>query len=123
MVQDYQELQVWQKSMDLVVSIYEVTRVFPRDELYGLTSQIRRAVVSVPSNIAEGQGRGSSREFAHFLSVSRGSLKELETQTMVARRLGYIEADREAMLLAEIRSVGRLLTSLWKSVRRQGGIA
>lgn len=78
--------------------------------------------MSVPSNIAEGQGRGSSREFAHFLGIARGSLKELETQIIVAQRLGYLDNDRGSSLLGEIQSVGRLLTALWKSVKGQGGL-
>lgn len=83
----YKDLIAWRKGMDLVTEIYRVTRAFPRDEMYGLTSQLRRAAVSVPSNIAEGQARFSRKEFHHFLSQSRGSLAEVETQLAIAQNL------------------------------------
>jgi len=86
MAQSYKELIAWRKAMDLVVEVYRVTRSFPGDELYGLTSQLRRAAVSVPSNIAEGQARYSRREFCHFLTIARGSLAEIETQVRIAAR-------------------------------------
>jgi four helix bundle protein len=86
-VQSFRDLIVWRKSLDLVVRIYRLTRNFPREELYGLTSQIRRAAVSVPSNVAEGQGRLSSGEFRQFLGIARGSNFELQTQLEVARAL------------------------------------
>ncbi len=86
-VKNYRELVVWQKAMTFVELVYRATRQFPREELYGLTNQLRRAAVSVPSNIAEGQGRFSTREFLSFLSIARGSLREAETQLMIAQRL------------------------------------
>jgi four helix bundle protein len=86
--ESYRDLIAWQKAMDLVTAIYRVTGSFPREELYGLTSQLRRAAVSVPSNIAEGQARFSRKEFHHFLSQARGSLVEIETQLMIAENLG-----------------------------------
>jgi four helix bundle protein len=89
-VKSYRDLLAWKRAMDLVVPLYELTRVFPREELYGLTGQVRRAVVSVPSNIAEGQGRGQGNEFTHHLRIARGSLQEVETQLIVASRLGYV---------------------------------
>lgn len=91
MVRNYKELLVWQRAMDLVELIYTITRSWPKEEQYGLTSQIRRAVVSVPSNIAEGQGRFSTREFLHHISIANGSLLEVETQVLVAQRLGYLQ--------------------------------
>ena len=89
MSQSFRDLQVWQRAMQLTTTVYKLTRDFPREEIYGLTSQIRRAAVSVPSNIAEGQGRLSSREFIQFLSIARGSICELQTQLEIARLLGF----------------------------------
>src|SRR3989442_2311607 len=89
-VKNYRELIVWQKAMDLVEEVYKSSRDFPREEIYALTSQIRRAAVSIPSNIAEGQGRKSRSEFLHHLSIANGSLREVETQTLTAHRLRYI---------------------------------
>jgi four helix bundle protein len=83
-VQSYRELIVWQKAMKLVQSIYSLTKDFPKEEVYALTSQIRRAAVSIPSNIAEGQGRDSTKEFLHHLSIAYGSLMEVETQILIA---------------------------------------
>ncbi|MEO6167669.1 MAG: four helix bundle protein [Chitinophagales bacterium] len=84
----YQELIVWQKAMDYVISVYEATRKFPAEEKFGLVSQINRAVVSIPSNIAEGAGRDSKKEFAHFLSIAKGSSYEVETQLMLSKKNG-----------------------------------
>ena len=89
-VQSYRELIVWQKAIDLVVAIYRITQSFPREEAFGLTSQLRRAAVSIPSNIAEGQGRRSAKEFQRFLDIARGSLQEVETQLLIANRLHYL---------------------------------
>ncbi len=86
----YRDLIAWKNAMELVVDIYHATRAFPRDELYGLTNQLRRAVISVPSNIAEGQACFSPKEFHHFLSHARGSLVEIETQLIIAQTLGYL---------------------------------
>jgi four helix bundle protein len=98
--------------MDLVELVYAATRSWPREEVYGLTSQIRRAVVSVPSNIAEGQGRSSPKELLHHLSIAHGSLREMETQALVAQRLGYIPGDTAEQLLAHAAEVGRLINGL-----------
>ena len=91
-VRSFRDLVVWQKALDLAIRIYGMTRSFPREEIYGLTSQIRRAAISVPSNIAEGQGRLTSGEFRQFLGIARGSNFELQTQLEVARALGMGEA-------------------------------
>src|SRR6476619_4506190 len=91
----YQELIVWQRAMDLVTRVYEATETFPQKELFGLTNQIRRAAVSVPSNIAEGQGRNTTADYLRFLSIARGSLQELETQILIASRLRYMETTDE----------------------------
>ncbi|SRR5579884_2092006 len=109
---DYKELRVWQQSMEFVVRVYTITQEFPKDELYGLVSQMRRAAVSVASNIAEGKGRTSSKELAHFLSNARGSLREVETQTMISARLAYITKGVEKELLSNIDDIGRMLHGL-----------
>jgi len=90
LVRDYQDLEVWQMAMDLCEKVYRLTSRFPRQETYGLTSQMQRAAVSIPSNIAEGRMRGTTREYAHFISVARGSLAELRTQLILASRLDYV---------------------------------
>jgi four helix bundle protein len=113
---NYQDLIVWQKAMDLVEAVYQMTRFFPREEIYALTSQIRRAVVSIPSNIAEGQGRTSKKEFCNFLSIAHGSVREVETQVMIAQRLQYISKEQALKILEPAAEVGRLLQGLMKSV-------
>jgi len=90
---NYQDLVAWQRAMDLVEVVYELAKRFPKDELYGLTSQVRRAVVSVPSNIAEVEGRNSPNDFARFLAIAHGSLREVETQLFIAVRLDYLAND------------------------------
>ena len=115
-VKNYSELIVWQKAIDLVVEIYEASKCFPRDEVYGLISQLKRAVVSVPSNIAEGQGRRTSNEFIHFLYIANGSLREVETQVVIAQRLGLVAEDRKRDLLSQSAEVGRILYGLIKSL-------
>ena len=118
-VKSYRELIAWQKAMDLVVQVYEMTRTFPREEIYGLTSQLRRAAVSIPSNIAEGQGRRSSKEFVRFLGIAYGSLQETETQIILATRLGYLEAVQEAQVLEQCAEVGKLINGLTNALRRK----
>ena len=113
----HHDLHVWQASMDLVQDVYKVTASFPKDEMYALTSQMRRSAVSVPSNIAEGAARNGSKEFFHFLSISRGSLSELETQIQIALRLGYME---KSNLLEKVDKVFGLLGGLMKSIRNRG---
>ena len=112
----YQDLIAWQKAMDLVEEIYKTTRGFPKDELYGLTSQLRRATVSVPSNIAEGQGRLTPGEFKQFLGHARGSLLETETQVALAGRLHYITPEDMSRLLRLSAEVGRILNGLIGSI-------
>jgi len=99
-VQSYKDLIVWQKALDLVEIIYQVTNAFPKEELYGLTNHLRRAAVSIPSNIAEGHGRSSAQEFHRFLSIAKGSLAEVETQLLIAQRLGYLSNDQLAQILS-----------------------
>ena len=109
----YRDYIVWQKSIDLSVEIYKLVKLLPKTETYALSDQMRRAVVSIPSNIAEGQGRNSAREFVHFLGIARGSQKELETQIYICKRLEYFteeEASSTALNLCE--EVGKMLNSL-----------
>ena len=91
-IKSYRELKVWQKAMDFAEHVYRVQRDFPASERYGLCDQLRRAVVSIPSNIAEGRGRGSAKDFSHFLTLARGSLNEVSTQLELAARLGYLDS-------------------------------
>jgi four helix bundle protein len=115
-VQSYRDLVVWKKSMALVLNVYRCTQAFPKIETYGLTSQLRRAVVSVPSNIAEGQARLSTGEFKQFLGNARGSLTEVETQILIARGLGYLDPTQSDCLLGDAAEVGRILNGLLVSL-------
>lgn len=114
----YKELLVWQKSMNLVTNVYNCIKVFPKEEIYGLAGQLRRAVVSVPSNIAEGQGRDSTKEFVHHLSIAYGSLMEVETQLQIAANLNYLNQAEVDKLLEQAAEVGRLLNGLSRSLRK-----
>ncbi len=116
-IKSYRDLTAWQKAMDLVVEVYHETRGLPKEEVYGLTAQIRRSAVSIPSNIAEGQGTHSDRPFARHLSIAHGSLCELETQLMLAGRLGYVKKARLEALLAGASEVGRLILGLDKVLK------
>ncbi|MCK9263310.1 MAG: four helix bundle protein [Deltaproteobacteria bacterium] len=116
-VRNYRELIVWQKAMDLVELVYQATKQFPKEELYGLTSQIRRSAVSIPSNIAEGQARKSTAEFLNFLSIANGSRAEMETQILLAQRLNYAANDTAQKILALSEEVNRLLNGLMNSLR------
>ena len=108
----HQKLEAWAKGIELVIAIYKNSEHFPKEERYGLTSQIRRAAVSIPANIAEGAGRHSRKEFAHFLSNSQGSASELETELIIANRLGYLDEASFALLIHELDRIGRLITGL-----------
>lgn len=113
----YRRLVAWQKGMDLVEAVYQVTRGWPREEQYGLTSQVRKAAISIPSNIAEGQARTGPREFAHHLSIAHHSLCELETQILIAQRLGYADAMTSEWLLAQVAETRRPTIGLLRSLR------
>jgi four helix bundle protein len=113
---NYRDLIVWQKGIALVVEVYKFTRSFPKEELYCLTSQMRRAAISIPSNIAEGQGRRTKKEFANFLSIAHGSLREIETQLMIAQQLGYLSATCLESTLSRCGEIGRLLNGLSNSL-------
>ncbi len=114
----FRELLVWQRAMQFARDVYETTQGFPRKEIFGLTSQLRRAAVSVPSNIAEGHGRLSDKAFAVFLGQARGSLYELETQLELAKSLGYLPESQLQKLLAESSEIGRMLNGLLKTLRQ-----
>jgi len=118
-VMSYHKLTVWQKAIDLVVECYSLTATFPRSELYGLSSQLQRAVVSIPSNIAEGAGRGFTREYIRHVGIARGSLFEAETQIIIAQRLGYATVEQIRPLLELVAEVGRMIHGLIASLERK----
>ncbi len=118
-VKDYRDLIVWQKAMDLVETIYRTTAAFPREEIYGLTSQIRRAAISIPSNIAEGNGRNTTRDYVHFLGMAYGSVKEVETQVLIAERLRYINSSDSNRLVQMTTEIARLISGLANSLKRR----
>jgi four helix bundle protein len=109
------KLEAWKLAMGLVRNVYTLTQTFPKEEMFGLTSQLRRAAVSIPSNIAEGAARAGEKEFAQFLNIARGSLSELETQLLISADLGYIENNNP--IFNTVDRVSRLITGLRKSVR------
>lgn len=117
MATSYRDLRVWQHAMRLVTEVYRQTRQFPADERFGLTSQMRRAAVSIPSNIAEGKGRSSDRDRSLFFCHARGSLLELETQIMISRKLDYMSSTQEAQLLGIASELGRMLNALIQSLK------
>lgn len=115
----HKKLEVWQESVDLATQIYQITEPFPKSEIYGLTSQMRRAVVSVPSNIAEGAARFYSKEFVQFLSIAGGSLSELDTQVEIAANLGYLTPQQKEMVDERIDSISMKLAGLINKLRKQ----
>jgi four helix bundle protein len=119
MAQHYKDLIAWQKAMDLVTSIYDATGAFPKREMYSLADQMRRAAVSIPSNIAEGQAHYSNREFLHFLRHARGSLAELETQVLIALRREYLNQEQVDHLLERADELSRILSGLINSLRQR----
>ncbi|MGE3623129.1 MAG: four helix bundle protein [Bdellovibrionales bacterium] len=118
-VNSYRDLEVWQKSVDMVARIYEATKLFPREELYTLTSQIRRAAISIPSNIAEGRGKRSTRDFMRYISIACGSLAELETQLVIAGKLGYLPAHQLDPLFDELARIGRMLNGMLAGLEKR----
>lgn len=117
-VKNYQELIAWQKAMDLVEDVYKASKSFPREEIYALTSQIRRVAVSIPSNIAEGQGRRTTADFLRHLSIAYGSLREVETQILIAIRLRYLTQSNTKDVMKLSGEVRRLLNGLMNSLTR-----
>jgi four helix bundle protein len=116
MISSCKDLVVWQKSMTLVKAVYLATQSFPDTERYGLTAQIRRSAISIPSNIAEGQARDSSAEFHRFLSIAYGSLAELETQMLIAESLGYIDKAGTQAILAPVSEIGKMMNVLMEKI-------
>jgi four helix bundle protein len=116
-IRSHRDLIVWQKAMDLVISVYRFTEDFPKAEVYGLTSQIRRCAASIPANIAEGQGRRLGGEFLQFLGNARGSLLELDTHLEIAVRLGMLSGDIHSSLMQQLIEVRKLLNGLMRSIR------
>ena len=115
----YKDLNTWQKAMDLTTEVYRLTKKLPKDELYGLTNQLRRAAVSIPSNIAEGNARFSTKEYLHFLSITRGSVAEVETQLLLCVRLKYLAQEDIEAALSLLNETGRMLNSMIKKLREK----
>jgi four helix bundle protein len=116
---NFKELKFWQKSIDLSVLIYQITASFPSDERFGLVSQLRRASVSISSNIAEGASRESTKEFLYFLSISNGSAFEIETQLTIANRLKFIDDDKLVMLLNNVTEIQKMIYSFSKIIKEK----
>ncbi|WP_461246796.1 four helix bundle protein [Treponema sp. R6D11] len=116
-IQNYQELIVWQKSMEIAELVYQTTKKLPKDELYSLTNQMRRAAVSIPSNIAEGQARHSTKEFIHFLRIAQGSKAELETQLLLCLKIGYLTDSDTEGIMNLLQEIGKMLTALISKLR------
>ncbi len=118
-VRTHRDLDVWKKSIDLVTLIYKYTAEYPKDEVYGLTSQIRRCAVSIPSNIAEGSARTTRKDFSHFLAIALGSVAELETQLIISRNLNYLSEAVLDELISELISIRRMTLGLRKSINKE----
>lgn len=116
-IKSYKDLQVWNKAMDLTTMVYDALKTFPPKEEYGLSSQMRRSSVSIPSNIAEGYGRNSTLDYCRFLQIALGSAYELETQVELARRLDYVDNDTANKLATQLTEVGRMLNSLINKIK------
>jgi four helix bundle protein len=115
-IRTHKDLKIWQRSVALVTRVYAITEKFPKSEMWGLTNQIRRASVSVPSNIAEGSGRRSDKELVQFLHIASGSLAELETQFIIAKNLGFITNNEYSEVEQEIQEIIRMISAMSKSI-------
>lgn len=115
----HKDLEVWQQSMRMVTSVYELTKEFPKEEMYGLTNQIRRAAVSVPSNIAEGAARHSRKEFIQFLYIALGSTMEVDTQIIISKNLGYLDNEKRLKLCNRINDIGKMINGLIKYLKER----
>lgn len=115
---NFKELKVWQKSKDLVRDVYVLTYAFPKDELYGLTSQARRSAISISTNIAEGAGRGSDKDFSHFLDIARGSVYELETLMILANDLEFLMNEKLTEILSHTSEIARMLNSFQNKLKK-----
>ncbi len=116
MIKDFKDLIVWQKSMDLVVEVYHLVKKLPKEELFVLSDQMRRAAISIPSNIAEGQGRNSSKEFVQFLAIAKGSKTELETQLLLCVKIKYLNSSDIETAINLINEIGKMLNVLQKTI-------
>jgi four helix bundle protein len=116
-IKSFRDLNIWQKGIDLVKDIYKETQHFPKEEVYGLTNQLQRAAISIPSNIAEGHIRQHRAEFRQFLSVALSSLAELETQLIISRELNYMSAEKSQGLIGQVDSIGKMVRSLIKKLK------
>ncbi len=112
LVNSHRDLIVWQKAMDLAIGVYQLSKFFPKSEIYGMTSQLTRAVASVPANIAEGNARGTGKDYSHFLAIAKGSLMETETFLMLAIRLDYIKSEDTVAVFGLITEISKMLTSM-----------
>ena len=115
----HEKLDVWRKAIEFVLAVYKATESFPKEEKFGLTSQVRRAVVSIPANLAEGAARSSRKEFAHFISNAQGSASEAETELLIAHRLGYLSEKQYALLQAAHDDLGKMLNGLARHVQQR----
>ncbi len=113
----YKDLLVWQKSIQLVTEVYRLSKTLPKEEVYGLVSQMQRAAVSIPSNIAEGHDRNSDKEFSQFLCIARGSLAELETQLIIAKNLDYINQEQMTYISNNCYEIGKMINGLLKRIK------
>ena len=113
----YKDLEVWKKALTLVKEIYKITKLFPKEELFSLTSQLRRATISIPANIAEGAGRGSDKDFSRFLRIALGSLFEVETYIILSRELNYLNENNYENLLKAVDEIGRMINGLIRSFK------
>jgi len=118
-VLSHKDLEVWQRSMNLVADVYLLTKTFPKEELYGLVSQMRRAAVSIPSNIAEGRAKRSTRDYIRFVNIAYGSAAELETQMLIAKRLEFAVSERSDAILSELSEIGKMLNGLLLSLEKK----
>ena len=117
-IKSYRDLDVWQKAMDLTLECYRITKEFPKNEIYGMSSQIQRSAVSIPANIAEGRARQHVKEFIQHLSIAYGSLAELETHVLFAERLKYIQKDHLDRIISKTAEIGRMINGLQRSLKR-----
>ena len=117
-IKNYRDLVVWQKSIEVAEKVYFITKKLPKEELYSLTNQMRRAVVSIPSNIAEGQSRHSSKEFIHFLGIAQGSKAELETQLLLCLKIGYLDDTDTSEIMELLTEIGKMLNALVRKLRK-----
>src|SRR5580658_250534 len=118
-IRSYRDLRVWQRGMELVEAIYVITQSFPKQEMYGLSSQVRRAAVSIPANIAEGHSREHTKEFRNFLSMAQGSISELETELEIATRLGYLPAEQFSQLMAQVAGLAKQVRALREALAKR----